>query len=56
MFKHENVLIAAVFSPLNISFTNGGEVLRSKLVDGRFQVRFPIALVDLAIQSFPWFS
>ena len=31
-------------------------VLRSKLLDGRCQVQFPVALVDLAIRTFPWFS
>ena len=27
-----------------------------KLVDGRCQVQSPVALVDLAVRSFPWFS
>ena len=27
-----------------------------KLVDGRFQVLSSVALVDLAVRSFPWFS
>ena len=33
-----------------------GAVLRLKLVDGRCRVQFPVALVDLAARSFPWFS
>ena len=31
-------------------------VLRSKLVDERCRVQFPIALVDIAVLNFPWFS
>ena len=27
-----------------------------KLVDGKCQVQSPVALVDLAVRSFPWFS
>ena len=38
------------------SLTSGDAVLRSKLVDGRCKVQSPIALVDLAVRSFPWFS
>ena len=33
-----------------------GTVVISKLEDGRCQVRTPVALVDLAVWSFPWFS
>ena len=29
---------------------------RSKLEDGECQVQTPVALVDLAVRSFPWFS
>ena len=36
--------------------TSGRAVLRSKLVDGKCQVQSPVALVDLAVRSFPWFS
>ena len=35
--------------------TSGRAVLRSKLVDGRCRVQFPIALADLAVWNFPWF-
>ena len=36
--------------------TSGAVVLRSKLVDWRFQVPNPVALVALAVPSFPCFS
>ena len=36
--------------------TSGGAVLRSKLVDRICQVQSPVALADLAVRSFPWFS
>ena len=36
--------------------TNGREVLFSKLVDGMCLVQFPVALVDLTVRNFPWFS
>ena len=36
--------------------TIGEAVVCSKLVDGRWEAQSPIALVDLAIRSFAWFS
>ena len=35
---------------------SGQAVLLSILVDGRYRVQFPVALVDLVVRSFPWFS
>ena len=35
---------------------SGGDILLSKLLDGRCQVQSPVALVCLAAMSFPWFS
>ena len=32
---------------------SGGAVLRSKLVDGRWQIQSPVTLVDLAVRIFP---
>ena len=39
-----------------ISPTTSGVVLHSKLVDGKRHVQSPLAFVDLAVRSFPWFS
>ena len=39
-----------------LSPTRGGAVLRWKLVDERCQVQIEVALVDLAVWRFPWFS
>ena len=36
--------------------TNGGAVLRSKLVDWRCRVRFLIMPIDLTVRNFPCFS
>ena len=36
--------------------TSSCEVLRSKLLDGKCLVQPSVALVDLAVRSFPWFS
>ena len=33
--------------------TSGRAALGSKLVDGMYQVQFPIAVVDLAVRSIP---
>ena len=45
------MLILSVLGP-----TSGCTVLRSKLVEGRCQVQSLVELVNLAVQSFPWFS
>ena len=44
------------FGPEISGPTKGGVVLRSKLVDVRCRVRFPVTLVDLTLQNFPRFS
>ena len=36
--------------------TGGEVVLRSKLVDGRCRVQFPVVFVDTAVRSFPRIS
>ena len=43
-------------SLLQTGSVSGGAVLRLKLVDWRYQDHTPIALVDLAVPSFLWFS
>ena len=37
----------------NCGPTSNGAILRSKLVDGRWQVQSP---ADLGVRGFPWFS
>ena len=44
-----------IFPKCNSS-TSCRPVFCSKLVDGSCRFQFPIALVDLAVRSFPWFS
>ena len=68
VFKVYDIYFFYIFEfcyvPINImcyiqqreGLTSGGEGLRSKLVDGRCRVQFAVALVDLAVLSFPWFS
>ena len=45
------VMIASILDPASPPV-----YLRSKLVDGRCEIQSPVALVDVAVQSFPWFS
>ena len=49
-------IFSKTYSSIHSCPTSGGAVLRSKLVDGMCRVQFPVALVDLAVRSFPWFS
>ena len=51
-FYVRSLLLARNFS----GPSSGGAVLRINLVDVRCRVQYPVALVDLAIWSFPWFS
>ena len=41
---------------VNYPSTSFGAVLRSKLVNGRYQDQSPVALVDQAVRNFLWFS
>ena len=41
---------------IEICLTSGATVLYSKVVDGRYQVQSPVAVVNLAVRSFPWLS
>ena len=53
--KIQRIHISVIFQTFE-GPTSSAVVLRSKLVDGRCQVRSPVALVDLAVRSFLWFS
>ena len=58
--QHTYVILLSItlpneISPRGLRPTSGGVVLRSKLVDGRCRVQFPVALVELAVLEFSLF-